>query len=398
MERLHIKLQEINNVIKEEISKENDIGILNGLSGVALFQFYYSRYLDNENIYEDALTTLQKCFEKINDGYSLPTFCSGIAGFGWTIDHLVKNSFIELDNDELLSGFDEYIHNVMVFSLKKKNFDFLHGGIGYALYFINRYKNTSSESLKLSYKAKIHDFISLLDSLADKTSNQYKWETVSNDERVYDLSLSHGMSSIIGILNKLYEFPEFRDSVKDMLLGSINFIVGFQYYENNLSLYPSMISVVNNKNYDNSRLAWCYGDLGLGVVLLQSSYLFKSESLRKKALYILEFSSKRTNLEQNSVFDLGICHGTLGVSHIFKNAYHKSNINKFQDASKYWLNKSLLLSNYDDNYLGIKKWNPSTQSFIPELSLLEGSAGVGLVILNTLAPLNTNWDECLMLN
>ena len=72
------------------------------LSGIALFQFYYSKYLDSEDIYEDALTTLQKCFEKINDGYSLSTFCSGIAGFGWTIDHLIKNSFIELDNDELL--------------------------------------------------------------------------------------------------------------------------------------------------------------------------------------------------------------------------------------------------------------------------------------------------------
>ena len=30
MEKLHIKLQEINHVIKEENSKENDIGILDG--------------------------------------------------------------------------------------------------------------------------------------------------------------------------------------------------------------------------------------------------------------------------------------------------------------------------------------------------------------------------------
>ncbi|KYH04460.1 hypothetical protein A1704_17345 [Chryseobacterium cucumeris] len=398
MERLHLKLKEINHVIKEEVSKENNVGILDGLSGIALFQFYYSKYLESENIYEDALITLQKCFEKINDGYSLPTFCSGIAGFGWTIDHLVENNFIELDNDELLSGFDEYIHNVMVFSLNKKNFDFLHGGIGYALYFINRYRNTSLESLKLSYKAKIYEFISLLESFADKTSNQYKWEKVSNGEKVYDLSLSHGMSSIIGILNKLYELPEFRDRVRDILVGTINFIVELHYLENKLSLYASTISVVNNKNQDNSRLAWCYGDLGIATVLLQSSYLLKSESLRKKVIYILEFSSKRKNLEENSVFDLGICHGTMGISHIFKNICHKLNTNTFQDTSKYWLNKGLELSIYDDNYLGVKKWDPSIKSFIPDLSLLEGAAGVGLVIINSLAPLNTKWDECLMLN
>lgn len=398
MERLHLKLQEINNVIKKEISKENDIGILDGLSGIALFQFYYSKFLDSEKIHDDALITLKKCFEKINNGYCLPTFCSGIAGFGWTLDHLVKNNFIELDNDEILSGFDEYIHNVMVFSLNKKNFDFLHGGIGYALYFIQRYKNTLSEALKIGYKVKIYEFISLLDSFADKTSNQYKWEKVSNGERVYDLSLSHGISSIIGILNKLYEFPEFRESVKGILLGAINYIIELQYHEDSLSLYTSEISVENNKNLDSSRLAWCYGDLGIAIVLLQSSYLLKSESLRKKALFIFEFSSKRTNLEQNSVFDLGICHGTMGISHIFNNICHKLNINTFQDTSDYWLNKGLELATYDDNYLGIKKWNPSIKRFVPDLSLLEGAAGVGLVIINSLAPLNNNWDECLMLN
>lgn len=393
MERLHIKLQEINNVIKEEISKENDIGVLNGLSGIALFQFYYSQYLDSEHIYDDALNTLQKCFEKINEGYNKPTFCSGIAGFGWTIDHLVQNNFIELDSDELLSDFDEYIYNVMVLSLNKRNYDFLHGGIGYALYFINRYKTTSSASLKLSYKIKIDKFISLLDGLADKSLNQYKWETISDGDKVYDLSISHGISSIIGVLNKLYEFSEFRDEVRSMLQGAINFITDFQYNENSLSLYPSMISIKNN---DNCRLAWCYGDLGIAVVLFQSSYLLKSESLRKKALFILEFSCKRRNLEQNLVFDSGICHGSMGISQIFKNIFNKSNIITFQNTSNYWLDKGLELSISDD-YTGVKKWNPPTKTFIPDLSLLEGSAGVGLTIISSLSTLNTTWDECLML-
>lgn len=398
MEKLEIRLQEINKVISNDISEENDIGVLTGLAGIAMFQFYYAKYLNSDIIYEDACDTLQKCMEKINEGYSLPTFCSGIAGFGWTIDHLAKHGFIEIDCDELLAEFDDYIYNVMIFSLQKKNFDFLHGGIGYALYFLNRYKNTSSDLLKQGYETKIREFISLLQSFADKTSNQYKWESSSDGNRVYDLSLSHGMSSIIGILNKFYALPEFRDLVKDVLWGALNFMTGCTKNENALSLYPSMISVLNNEYYGNSRLAWCYGDLGIGTVLLESSYLLQSESLRREALAILEFSSKRTDMKENSVFDSGICHGTMGISHMFRNIDNKLNTGSFQSTSDYWLLKGMEMSAYEDGYSGIKKWHPSAQTFIPDLSLLEGSAGVGLVILNALSPLHTNWDECLMLN
>nr|WP_315029500.1 lanthionine synthetase LanC family protein [uncultured Chryseobacterium sp.] len=399
MKREHAKLQEINNIIKKEISTVNDIGVLAGLSGIALFQFYYSRYLNNnEEIYEDALGTLQLCVEKLNSGYHKPTFCSGIAGFGWTIDHLVQNKFIDLDNDELLSDLDEYMYTVMISGFSLGNIDFLHGGMGYGLYFINRYKSTSSELLKFEYKIKINEFISLLENLAEKDENEYKWATFIGNEKVYDLGLAHGLSSIIGILNKLYDLPEFRDRVKNMLFGAVDFINTVQWDENNISLYPTSISIEGKIDNPNSRLAWCYGDLGIAATLLQSSHSLASEELRKKALYILQFSCKRKGLEQNSILDSAICHGAMGIAHIFKNTHNKSNIAAFQDTSEYWMDKGFTLSIHDDGYAGFKKWSASTQTYVADLSLLEGTAGIGLTILSALTTQNMTWDECLLLN
>jgi lantibiotic modifying enzyme len=194
--------------------------------------------------------------------------------------------------------------------------------------------------------------------------------------------------------------PEFKSQIKTILEGAINFLSGISYNENCLSLYPSTISLNNQKNFENSRLGWCYGDLGIAIVLLQSSNLLKSEILRKKALHILTFSSKRKSLEKNLVFDSGVCHGAMGISHIFHNVNIKNSNSRYQDAAQYWLNKGMDLLVYDDNYNGIKKWNHLSKTLTPDNSLLEGAAGVGLVIISSIMQQNqTNkWDECLMLN
>ena len=45
-EIIETKLKEIDKIIKKEYRNENNIGVLSGLSGMVLFQFYYSKYLD----------------------------------------------------------------------------------------------------------------------------------------------------------------------------------------------------------------------------------------------------------------------------------------------------------------------------------------------------------------
>ena len=74
-----------------------DIGILTGQSGIALFQFYCSKHFDDDSFSETGIEIISNCMDRINDGYSHPTYCNGIAGFGWTLQHLLDEDFIELD-------------------------------------------------------------------------------------------------------------------------------------------------------------------------------------------------------------------------------------------------------------------------------------------------------------
>ncbi len=92
------KLSTISKIIKDNYTEESHLGMLSGLSGLALFQFYYSRFVDNDEFSAIGLEILTRCIDKINDGYNFPTYCTGIAGMGWLLEHLKEYDFRRTHN------------------------------------------------------------------------------------------------------------------------------------------------------------------------------------------------------------------------------------------------------------------------------------------------------------
>ena len=78
---IEAKLKEIDKIIQKEYHNENNIGVLTGLSGMVLFQFYYSKYLDIPDNANTGATILGHIIEKINAGYNSSLYSNGIAGF-----------------------------------------------------------------------------------------------------------------------------------------------------------------------------------------------------------------------------------------------------------------------------------------------------------------------------
>jgi hypothetical protein len=91
-------------------------------------------------------------------------------------------------------------------------------------------------------------------------------------------------------------------------------------------------------------LAWCYGDPGIGLSFLQAGLYTNSKVMTEYGIEILDHSSKRICLEENMVYDPFFCHGTIGVSMIFLNAFKITGIGTFKFSSEFWLNKTNWLS------------------------------------------------------
>ncbi|HAI36832.1 MAG TPA: hypothetical protein DCM40_01150 [Maribacter sp.] len=53
---------------------------------------------------------------------------------------------------------------------------------------------------------------------------------------------------------------------------------------------------------------------------------------------------------------------------------------------------------HHDGFAGYKQWNGLENKWVPKLSLLEGVAGIGLVLVDYLSEKDKNWDQCILIS
>lgn len=391
---VHIEkvLKSIRNQIKEYHQEQEHIGVLSGLSGISIFLFHYSEFLQDNEVANEATELIELSVEKLNNVYRLPTFCSGICGFAWTLDYLFKNDFLDIDVEEYLLQLDTYMYKTMLSDFKEGKYDYMHNALGYAFYFLKRFHNTEIEALKKQYEQTLSEVILSLEEISVSIQkNNIVWtsEVIGQDKPVVNFGLAHGLPSILSFFNKLYTIDKFKDVTKVNILKLSDFILNNKLEQSNKlgAIFPSYLYGTDYKNTVESRLAWCYGDLGIANVIWNSGKILNNELLKSEAIEIFKHSSQRRTFETTEVKDMYFCHGCFGIAHMYRNIYKETGIAEFKDSRDYWIKEGLNM------YEKTVKENQN-----PKLSIIEGQAGVGLVLLSLLNDDIKSWDECLLLS
>jgi class I lanthipeptide synthase len=395
-------LEKVKIVIDENIDKENNLGIASGISGIMIFRFFLARLLKCDKEFEKAKHLINIGVEHINNGYNNPTYSNGLAGFFWTLLFLEENNFIEIDDDSFFCQVEDFISDIMRYDIKKLNYDFLHGAIGYGVFFLKRYKNVKNYALRRRYKSIIEELVNFLEDTKIQEKNGIKWESpqesdIKNEINI-DLGLSHGVPSILYFLCLVYDRGLFQERIYPIIIETSKYILSTKNVSKNIiSLFPAYQYQSNKKEEHSSRLAWCYGDVGIGLSILKAAEVTKNKELKKEAIFILSHSSRRKCLKENSVLDAGLCHGAYGLFHIYGKLYNKTKINCFKESSKYWKEIGDDMIKYDENqnifypiHLGKRDWSKP-------YSLLEGISGIGLSIISNLTNYEIEWEECLFI-
>ena len=389
-------LAKVSQIAHVLLNKNEDslVGLMGGETGIALFLFYYARMTDEQRVYDLALDKISKALDKINEGFNFHTHAGGLAGFGTAMEILIQEDFIEADSNDLLDDLDEYLYELMLSELVNKNYDFLHGAIGLALYFHKRKSCKNREKYLLS-------FVEGLEKIAEKDKDGFKWLSVINHDKNtkgYNLSLSHGIASIISILSKLTEIDICRKKVEKLLCGSINYLLDKQLDVDVCRVnFPNWISEEDFSN--SSRLAWCYGDLGIALALWQAGNNLHNNDWKQRAEKILLHSTQRRDLLKNSVYDAGICHGTAGIAHIYMRMYTNTGMVEFKDAANYWYQNTLKMAKFEDGLAGYKVFRlKDGEKWETDYGLIEGIAGIGLSLISSVSDIKPSWDECFLIS
>lgn len=374
-----------------------DISLYNGSGGILLFQALLFK-VTKKNKYERALETT---FEHITTLIATPqtalssTFANGLAGIGWLFLFLKDLEILDLDADLFFEDIDSYLSTALDELCKNKNYDLLHGSMGIATYFLKREKPDQVKKV-----------INFLYRECEEENNEVKWSRFEElfNEDIYDLGFAHGIAGILYFLSKCEAQNIEREKCEQMISGGFNFYFNNQQNHDEIgSFYGNHIpkkDYQDKKNPNFSRIAWCYGDLGI----LYTLYMISKNSghtihLKKIESMLLE-TTKRRNFQQTRIEAAGLCHGTSGAGVIYQSLYEETKHEIFKEESAYWLDMSVLFIQQHKKHFPEQK---NSTSKLDSKELLEGLAGIGIALLSPEFQESPDfkelkkWKECLFL-
>jgi lantibiotic biosynthesis protein len=350
---------------------------------------YYTWKGTGERKHLDTLNTnLEQVFEDINN--ETPKFfgaslSSGAAGFCYVVTMLNKETIIDLDLDEDLSDLDEYLYESTLELIKEHKLDFWHGAFGIVFYFLERLDN---ELLRNKTEMLLEKIIETI----NESDSEYWFPNVNNPEEVdnVNFSLSHGQASFLIILIDAYQKGLCKDIIPEIIRKGTDYILSFQQTpdlnKKQYSFFPQVFNKKTNSPKYSNRLAICYGDLNIVLLLYRAGEFLSDPNLIKTADLIGLSSLLRQSEEATLVSDPFVCHGSAGLAQFYKTLHRVSGIDAYLKGYEFWIDKTLDLIDKD-----LEKNNPK------ENSLLTGYLGVSLVLLSYISKEQLDWQKIFLL-
>ncbi|NLR56935.1 hypothetical protein HGH93_02400 [Chitinophaga polysaccharea] len=359
---------------------------------ILLFNFVYLKYRD-ELVLPDGFVQEVQAFSEMAVSMNGVSFCGGRAGAKWFYVYLGERGIIDEEDISLICNDDASLASVALEMVRNGDSDFLHGSLGIAYYLLKRGDDWKNFFFDTFFKE-----LNLLrqKSLCGRVVPKYDFfERVIKKGEV-NLGLAHGIVSVIKFCLQCYRQGICRVEAKSLCGMLVDFLLEHQNSNTSRSFFPYEVKIGEDMD-KYSRMAWCYGDLSVAYILYEVACVFNDKDLEFFSLKVLRQCGERIDLQAEKVFDAGFCHGAAGIAHIFNKVWHNTGDEFFKQACDYWMKQTIAFCRYNDGVGGYKSFISSSGTYENCYSILEGTAGIGMVMYSYLTG-DFSWDYCLMLN
>lgn len=395
--------------VKEQVLIRDDFSLYFGAGGLCLFLAHYRKvYKSNSQLFKEDPSThrilehlLESSFEFSIDH---TTDLTRYAELGALIVYLDKHELFEIDIENVCSDLDRTLIKLVPALSEGYSFDLLGGVVSIGLYYhlrlpsnIDHFHNILSSIVDRLYSAAIRrDGMIMWPSIIEIGSNAIG----------FNLGLAHGIPGIVLFLRKMFIDNISVEKTRELIKGAVRFLLSQMHLPSPQG--GAVFYDVCDLEYDgeDSRLSWCYGDLGIAYafVLLSQTEGLDCYELKDVGLRIFRSTTHRVTLRDARVCDAGLCHGCFGISHIYNRAFHLVGEPFLLDMALYWFQEGLKMSNNtrqdyggflltcfsdDDDPKSVDGYNLSFQT---------GIAGIGLALLAGIEPEIPSWDYFLLLS
>lgn len=381
------KINEIYHVVSANQGQLTSFGFSRGFLGVSVFNYLYSVHSGDPQYFNEAKTTFDKACEMI-DSDPDKSYPQDFAELGIVCQYLYKAGVLDVVPNEFLEDIDVILCKKMRGELAQKNIGgYVNGALGYGLYFLQRSYFDPDRMQPI-----IAELVQGIITNAIRTDKGCYWMSrlKGNNEITY-LSMPHGSAAVALFLTRVAEMALFpANQMKEIITQTIAFIevhrVQNQHYQ--------FIDIVQDPH--KSRLALCYGDMGIGYMLLRAGRVFNNSTWYQEGMALLRNCALRHDESNTGVQDASILFGATGLALMFDRIGRITNDPLMKETSRLWYLKILEYDNAQNGYAGFRaannQWHTHTN-----LAFSEGVIGIGCGLIKGLHPDDVDFDDLIWL-
>jgi lantibiotic biosynthesis protein len=368
-----------------------------GHAGVALFYAYLARAGFGGDADQIAEEYLESAIDVLARQQMFPSLYSGFSGVAWAAAHL-SGPAPDVDEEDLNQDIDAALLTHLRRSPWRREYDLISGLVGLGVYALERLPRPVAAAC-------LEQVVARLDETAERHDDGTTWLTeprlVPPSQRAeapngyYNLGLAHGVPGAIALLGAACASGVAAATARPLLDGAVAWLLAQRLPAGSSSHFSYWAGP--GIKAESSRLAWCYGDLGLAAALLYAARCVGDVGWEREALAIARTAAARPPQDAR-VIDAGLCHGAAGAAHIFNRLYQSSGDETFADAARFWCTQTLALRQpgQGTGFLSFEPVGDGKMDWRAEPGLLTGAAGVGLALLAATTSIEPTWDRMLL--
>jgi lantibiotic modifying enzyme len=323
---------------------------------------------------ELAARCLEEAFHFVATTTLGPDLFGGFTSVAWVMQHLAgagMSGAVDVDS------IDEALEDLLEEDDPEQPFDLLSGLAGFGVYFLEQLPGVAA-------RRRVTLVVDRLARTAVEDGPGLTWRTppsllplFNQDPRLghhYNVGVSHGVGGVLGFLAGAHAAEIAPARTGPLIEGAARWVLAQKLPPPSPSRYPAWV-IAERGAARPTRLAWCYGDIGLAAALLVASRATGDGTLRREAIE-LGCDAARRSVEHTGVADAGLCHGASGIAHLFNRMFQATGVETLREASVRWFDHLIRMPRPRDDG-----------------SLLLGDPGVALALLAAATPVEPGWDR-----
>jgi lantibiotic biosynthesis protein len=365
----------------------------NGDPGVALFLHYYGTAVGDTACLDTASELMRSALQIVSESRLAPGLYVGFTGAAWGLAHLARVADGRYEA-EGLESFDDVLWQLLVTRGGGCYYDLIGGLAGLAVYALERETPRADQCLER--------IVELLDQQALVRADEITWLTpaleLSPAQRprypngCFDFGLAHGVPGVVSTLAAIRRRGIAEAATERLCRGAVRWMLRRRLPEQEKSRYPARVGL--DGECSPSRLAWCYGDIGIAMALAAAASALNEPEWEEESLSTARHAAAVTQ-DGAGVVDASLCHGAAGLAHFFNRLANRHADVTVRAASLSWFRATLELRGSTAGAGGYRYLSialDGTSMWVPKPGLLEGAAGIGMALLVALYETSPSWD------